>query len=239
MADQIELLKQLQVLDGELYKLRRQQQEKPAELEQVAVEVAAQEAALKTAEEQLSGLQLSQKAKDMELQTREANIKKLQGQLFQVKTNKEYSAMQREIESLKADQSLFEEAILGLFDAIDEATKVRQRERDALAARQERQRAERARIDRELAEIAEQVARLEQARGTLAPQVPAPARSVYEQILAVRAGLALVPLLNDSCGGCHQRLPPQVINEVYLKAKLVMCEHCSRILYFDEAHSRL
>ena len=93
MADQIELLKQLQVLDGELYKLRRQQQEKPAELEQVAVEVAAQEAALKAAEEQLSGLQLSQKAKDMELQTREANIKNLQGQLFQVKTNKEYRAM--------------------------------------------------------------------------------------------------------------------------------------------------
>ena len=239
MADQMELLKQLQAWDGELYKLRRLQQEKPRELERVAADVASQEATLKAAEGHLSALQLSQKEKDMELQTREASIRKLQGQLFQVKTNKEYSAMQREIESLKADKSLLEETILGLLDGVDEAGKARQRERDALAVQQERQRVERARIDRELAEIAEQVAKLEQARETLAPQVPSPTRSVYEQILNVRAGLALVPLLNDSCGGCHQRLPPQVINEVYLKAKLVTCEHCSRILYFDEAHSRL
>ena len=62
---------------------------------------------------------------------------------------------------------------------------------------------------------------------------------VYERVLDIREGLALVPVLNDSCGGCHRRLPPQVINEVYLKAKLVTCENCNRILYFDEAHSRL
>jgi hypothetical protein len=55
----------------------------------------------------------------------------------------------------------------------------------------------------------------------------------------LRDGLALVPLVSDACGGCHRRLPPQVINQVYLKADLVTCESCNRILYFDEAHSKL
>ena len=239
MADLIDALKRLQAIDGELFKLRRQQQEKPRELEQVAAQVAAQDAQLKAAETKLKSLQLSQKEKEVELQTREASVKKLQGQLFQVKTNKEYSAMQREIDTLKADNSLLEEGILKAFDAIDQAGKERQQEQARVAQQQERLRTETARIERELSEIAGQVAELERTRKTLVPDVAPKALVTYERILGIREGLAMVPLVHESCGGCHRRLPPQVINQVYLKADLVICESCSRILYFDEAHSKL
>ena len=239
MADQVELLKRLQTVDAELYKLRRQQDEKPRELEQVSAETAAQDARVKAAEAKLKSLQLAQKEKEVELQTREASVRKLQGQLFQVKTNKEYSTMQREIDTLKADNSLLEEAILKTFDAIDQAGKERQQEQARLAQQQERLRAETARIERELSVIGGQVAELERTRTTQLPDVDPKALATYEQILGIREGLAMVPLLNDSCGGCHRRLPPQVINQVYLKANLVTCESCNRILYFDEAHSKL
>jgi len=59
--------------------------------------------------------------------------------------------------------------------------------------------------------------------------------ATYERVLASREGLALVPLVNDSCGGCHMVQPPQVVNEVSLKATLVTCENCNRILYVDES----
>ena len=239
MADQLEQLKRLQTLDGELFRLRRQQQEKPLELEQAEAQVAAQDARVKAAESRLSTLQLSQKEKEIELQTREANVKKLQGQLFQVKTNKEYTTMQREIDTLKADNSLLEEGILKTFDAVEQATKERQREQAQLTEQQGRLRVERERIAGELAEIEGQLARLERDRQGLTPDVPPKALAIYEQVLEIRDGLALVPLLNDACGGCHRRLPPQVINQVYLKADLVTCESCNRILYFDEAHSKL
>ena len=239
MADQLEILKRLQAVDGELFRLRKAQEEKPRELEQAAAKAAAQEAQLKAAEERLKTLQLSQKEQDMELQTREANVRKLQGQLFQVKTNKEYTAMQREIDTLKADNSLLEETILKTFDAIDQALKDRQREQSLVAQEQARLRIERERIERELATIGEQIAQLERTRQTLLPDVPPQALATYERVLDIREGLALVPLLNDSCGGCHRRLPPQVINQVYLKADLITCENCNRILYFDEAHSKL
>ena len=239
MADQLEILKHLQGIDGELFRFRRQQEEKPRELEQVTAEVAAQEAKLKAAEAKLKSLQLSQKEKEGELQTKEANVKKLQGQLFQVKTNKEYTAMQREIDSLKADNSLLEEAILRTFDAIDQAAKERQEEQKRLAEQQQRLQQERARIERELAAIGEQIARLERTRHTLLPDIDKRALATYERILDIREGLAMVPLVNDTCGGCNRRLPPQVINQVYLKANLVMCESCNRILYSDETHSKL
>jgi predicted nucleic acid-binding Zn-ribbon protein len=239
MADTLEMLKKLQAVDSELYRLRRQQEEKPRELEAAAARVAAQEAKVKAAEAKLKAQQLAQKEKEVELQTKEASVKKLQGQLFQVKTNKEYSAMQHEIDALKADNSLLEEAILRAFDAIDQAAKERQAEQQQLAEEQQRLAKERARIEQEVAALNERVAQLERSRQALLPDVDPKAVKAYERILDIRDGLAMVPLLNDTCGGCNRRLPPQVVNQVYLKADLITCESCNRILYFDETHSKL
>jgi len=239
MPDQIETLKQLQALDGEMFRLRKQEEGKPRELEAATARVTAAAARLKDAEARLKALQLAQKEKEVELGTREGNVKKLQGQLFQVKTNREYTAMQHEIDTLKADNSLLEEAILKLFDEIDQAAKARQWQIQERASEEERLRAEQVRIERELTEIREKVAQLERQRQTVIPDVPPPTLAAYERVLTLREGLALVPLVENSCGGCYRRLPPQVINEVYLKAKLVSCEQCNRILYFDEAHSKL
>ena len=233
MTEQLDLLKQLQQRDGDIYRLRRLQEDKPHELKAVEAQLADHEARLKAVEERLTSLQLLQKQKDVELQTGEEKVRKLQGQLFQVKTNKEYTAIQHEIGTLRADNSLLEESILQLLDAIDQTTKERQQARGRLSQLQERLHAERARIERELAEIHEQMARLERERQALAPGLPPETLSAYERVLKSRDGLALVPLVNESCGGCHRRLPPQVINEVYLKARLVTCEVCNRILYSD------
>lgn len=239
MSEQIDALKQLQALDGEIYALRKQQEQKPLELQTIEAETALQEARTKEVEARLRTFQVGQKEKEVELQTHEANIKKLQSQLFQLKTNKEYSAMQREIESIKADNSVLEETILKLFDTIEAASKERQQEQAKLAEQQKRLQVERTRIDRELAEIATRVAELEKQREAIAPSVHADTLDFYDRILEMRDGLALVPLMANACGGCNRRLPPQVINEVFLKAKIVTCESCNRILYFDEAHSKL
>jgi predicted nucleic acid-binding Zn-ribbon protein len=239
MADQIETLKNLQTIDAELYQLRRRQEEKPKELEQASATVATQEAQLKALEAKLKTLQLNQKEKEGELQTKEAHVKKLQGQLFQVKTNKEYSAMQREIDTLKADNSLLEEAILQTLDAIEQASTARRQQQGRVKEAQQRFAQEQERITRELAVLEDRVAQLERNRDGLTPGIPPQTLATYERVLEIREGLALVPVMRESCGGCHRRLPPQVINQVSLKADLVTCENCNRILYFDEAHTTL
>ena len=235
MSDQFETLRKLQTLDAELYRLRRQQQEKPRELERSRQQMAEQDALLKSLEERVKTLQLQQKEKEGELQTREANVKKLQGQLFQLKTNKEYTVMQHEIDTLKADNSLLEEAILSVFDAIDQAMKERHAQQLRVEEQKQGLAQETHRIERELAALEEQIGVLERQRQAIAPEIAPQALSTYERILVSREGLAMVPVIQESCGGCHWRLPPQVINEVYLKTRLVTCEHCNRILYADES----
>ena len=239
MADQLDLLKKLQAIDSELFRLRKLEDEKPRELEALTAQAAAQEARVKAADTKLKSLQLAQKEKEVDLQSREGNVRKLQSQLFQVKTNKEYSAIQREIETLKADNSLLEETIIKTLEEIDQAGKARAQEQQRLSQEQERLKQERGRIERELADIETQIAQLERSRQTLLPDIDKASLATYEQVLGIRPGSAMVPLMNDACGGCHRRLPPQVINQVLLKAVLVTCESCNRILYIDEAHSKL
>ena len=234
MNQQIESLKQLQKLDGELFQLRKQLQQKPQELEAAKAKLSTQEAAVKSADDRLKTLQLAQKQKELDLQTREANVKKLQSQLFQLKTNKEYTTMQHEINALKADNSLLEEEILRFFDDIDKANTARQQEQARLAEQQKIFQAEQAKIDQETGQIRERIDQLERDRKSLVPGVPGESLAVYERVLNIRNGLVLVPIVHESCGGCHRRLPPQVLNQVKLNAQLIMCENCNRILYIDD-----
>lgn len=237
MTDQIETLRKLQEIDAQLFRLRTEQQRQPLELEHAKQLVAEQQANAHAIEARLKVLQVEQKQKELELSTREAAVKKLQLQLFQVKTNKEYTAIQHEIDQAKADASVFEEDILKLMEAIDQTAREHQAQLAHVAQQEARWREEAARTAQALKAIGEQIAVLEQQRQTVVPLVKAPMLSVYERVLASREGLALVPLVHESCGGCHMVQPPQVVNEVHLKARLVTCENCNRILYLDDGAS--
>ena len=234
MAAVLDVLKQLQTLDAELYRLRSDQLRKPLELERAKQALAEEEARAKTSEAQLHGLQVQQKEKEMELGAKEAQVKKFQSQLFQVKTNKEYSAIQQEIEGAKADISLTEEEILKLMDTIEGARQQHRQQAAQAATQQQRLREEETRVQQELTIMQERIATLESQRKMATPQVDRAALSLYERVLAGREGLALVPLVKGSCGGCHMVQPPQVVSEVQLNAKLITCDSCNRILYLDQ-----
>ena len=236
MSDQIQTLRQLQEVDAQLYQLRREQQHKPLALERTKQLVAEQQAKAQASEAHMKALQLQQKEQELELSTKEANVKKLQMQLFQVKTNKEYTAIQHEIEQTKADVSLIEEEILKVMDAIETASQDRQAQSAQAATGQARLQDEEVRLNQELRAIEEQIGRLQGQRNDLLPLINAPMLAVYERVLTSRDGLAMVPLVQESCGGCHMVQPPQVVSEVHLNAKLVTCESCNRILYLDGAH---
>ena len=233
MTDQIDTLRKLQEIDAQLFRLRTEQRQRPLEVEHAKQLVAEQQANAHAIEARLKALQVEQKHKELELSTRDAGIKKLQLQLFQVKTNKEYTAIQHEIDQSKADVSLSEEEILKLLETIDQTTREYKAQLVAVAQQEATWREEEVRTTHALTEIQEQVTAFDQQRQTIVPLVKADALSVYERVLASREGLAMVPLVNDSCDGCHMVQPPQVVNEVRLKAKLVTCESCNRILYLD------
>jgi len=234
ITEQLDQILKLQEVDSQLYELKRQKELKPQELNAIKEELVLQEAQAKKAEDDSRAFLLKRKEKELELETRELNIKKLQTQQFQVKTNKEYSAMQQEIEGLRADKSVLEEEVIVLFDKIDAAKTEVEKQKQLLQQQKNKFQSEEKRIHSEIADIEKGLAELEAKRTTITPLIKHLLLANYERILKGKSGLAMAEVRGDACGGCFINLPPQVINEIKMKDKIIYCENCSRILYIKE-----
>lgn len=230
IADQLRVLLELQKLDSRIYRLRRELEAKPAEAARLKEDHDRAVQGLQAAEGRYKALEVKRNQMEIELGQKEEQIKKLQIQLFQVKTNKEYSALQREIEGFKADRSVLEEEVLKLMEEADRVKTQVAAERAVLNARETELAAQLQRIEGDSQRIRSAVEELRSSRAGLAPRVEPAVLSQYERILDRKEGIALVPVRGNACGGCNMILPPQVINEVQIGARLVPCGSCARIL---------
>lgn len=232
--ESIEILKQAQNLDREIYLAQQQIKALPEERERLQLELDSQKQHLRQLEEDLKKTQLKQRDKEKELAEKEANIKKFDAQLGQVKTNKEYSALQQEIASLKADNSLLEEEIIKALDSVEAAEEEVRKEKERLKQVEKENQARQTEIVQKEKALAETVEGLKKSREDIVKQVPPDARSLYDLIILKKHGLALVKVNGEICGACQLQLRPQLINEIRLGQSLIVCENCSRILYFEE-----
>ena len=230
----INALIKIQSIDAEIYKLQEEKASKPAQKQSLKEEFSRKSEILKDKENEIKALQLKRKEHEIDLETKEKEIKKYQTQLLQIKTNKEYSSLQKEIEGLKADNSVLEDDILGLMDKIDKNKAEITEEKENLSAEEKKLKEEIAKIDQEIKDIDEKISSLNKERNTLSADVDKRLFAQYERILKAKSGLALVAVVGESCGGCHRVLPPQVINEARMKDKIIVCEFCARLLYWAQ-----
>src|SRR3989338_1441855 len=146
LEEQIKILIELQGLDTQIFKLERELAEIPLEIKRLEDSFNENTKTLKAQEEKIRAIQVKRKEKEVDLESREGNIKKLQGQLYQLKTNKEYSTMQQEIERAKADKSNVEDEIIKLLDEIDAENKKAAAEKEALKIEENKMNQEKSRL---------------------------------------------------------------------------------------------
>lgn len=233
LIEQIKLLVEVQKIDAKIFELNRELAQFPSIQKKLEDDFEKKKVTLKKTEENLKTHQIKQKEKENDLASSEEKIKKLQGQLYQLKSNKEYSAMDLEIKGLKADKSLLEEEILNLLDVVEQIKSGVTKEKELLGQEEKKVKDELAKLKKKTDEIKQSTSEYTESRKTYTPNIDQKLLSQYERVLAKRDGLALVPVRNNSCGGCHMELPPQRVNEVQLQEKLLVCESCARILYWE------
>jgi len=231
MEEQIKMLIELQGLDAEIFNSKRILDEVPVRIKELDDELEAKSANIKALEEESKKIQVKHKEKEMELKTKEEDVKKHQVKLFQVKTNQEYTALEKEIGGVKADASVLEEEIINLLDQVEEIKKSVAKEREVLEVEKKKSEIEKNKIEEEKKAAEEKFNDLNNKRKEFAGKIDKNILAKYERILHKKDGLALVPIVSDSCGGCNMNLPPQVINEARLTKGLTVCGNCARILY--------
>ena len=232
--DQIKMLIELQELDGEIFNKQRILDAFPEKMKELDDILETKSTSLKNLEDESKKLQVQRKEKEGELATKEVSIKKHQGQLYQIKTNKEYTALEKEIANIKADNSVLEEEVITLLDKIDEIKKDVSKEKETLEKEKQNIAVEKKKIEEEKKVSETKLNDLSAKRKGFAEKIDKKVLSRYERILRNKDGLAMVPVIDGTCGGCNMNLPPQVVNEAQLRMDLVFCGNCARILYSKE-----
>ncbi|MCU0652360.1 MAG: C4-type zinc ribbon domain-containing protein [Candidatus Omnitrophica bacterium] len=237
LKTQLGALIKLQALDTEIYALRNKLEAKPEEIK--LLEAAFEEKKLTLASLEKTGLDLQKQKKDRELElaSKEEGIKKLQGQLYSLKTNKEYSTMLQQIGDAKADVSVSEDKILQALDQMDKIKTDIEREKQKLAGEEGVLKSQKAKVAEELKVIDDRLAQLEAQRKQVSPGIDQKILAQYDRILVSRNALAIVTVNGNSCGGCNMFVPPQVINLIKMYDHIITCEMCNRILYIEEDQS--
>ena len=231
---QINSLIKLQTIDSEIYALNHEKEAKPQEIKELEEAFEQKKQSLAVLEKNLLDLQKQRKDKELDLASKEEEAKKLQTQLYTLKTNKEYQAMVQQIEGIKADASVIEDKILALFDQVDKAKNESENEKQKLKEEEKLFLEQKRKAEDRIKEIDDRLAQLDAQRKQVTPDIVPKILAQYERILKNREGLGIVKVKNNSCQGCNMLVPPQVINLIKMYERVITCEVCNRILYTDE-----
>jgi predicted nucleic acid-binding Zn-ribbon protein len=170
---------------------------------------------------------------EKELAMQQGRLSKFKGQLMEVKTNREYQAMQKEIEVAQHEIQKQEDQLLERMLEFDEITRqVKQAEsgfaRDKAAVQEQR-----TALAAQLAAAQATLSKVAADRESLVPTISAPVMAMFERVLKYRKVSAVVSIKEGRCGSCQVRLRPQTVNELRKNEIIFQCESCQRILYYE------
>jgi len=235
MEESLGLLIQLQELDSTIRARSEQKNRLPEALAALERRRTAAREDLDAVKESLQTAQKNKRDRDTDLEAGAQKVEKLKARASEIKTNKEYQALLKEIETAEQENKAIEDDILLLMEKIDgAAAQITAAERRAkeeetvIQAEQKQHEAAFARLEEELKAV-------EQARRELVSRIQPPVLSQYQKLLASKAGSAMAEARGESCSGCYMSIPPQVFVNVKKNESIITCPNCGRILYYKEA----
>lgn len=231
----LQLLK-VQDVDLELKSLEEAKSKYPAEIAERRGAISRADQALKELTDRLAELERHQRHFERELEGAREQLKKLEARFSAVTTNKEYDALQLEVEAVKAKMSEFESQIL---ESIESGEAVREQveleRQDVQEVHQEQQ----TRIDElqvRLDSLQGEVNGVQRRRQAAVDGIDMSLLRTYETARRGR-GLSVAAVRKGSCGACYRQLPAQMKSLVRRCEQVIHCESCGAIMAWDEESS--
>jgi predicted nucleic acid-binding Zn-ribbon protein len=230
---QIANLARLQSLDLEMLQRRNQIKKLEADIQKAELAVLEQRHRIEAQQQQTETLLKDRREAERTVKERQEQISKLQGQLYDVKTNEAYNALQAEVKQKKQEVGLLEERILEMMMSEDEYKKDGSQALQAVKAAESAVLADQNKIRQEMAELESQTAQLQAQWQAAAQSVEAQYLDRYVRLRDAKGGLAMSKIENDICQGCRLSIRPQAAIELQKYRALLYCDNCARILYVE------
>ena len=232
MLETIERLLILQDRDRKIRRIQGELAHIEPERQMLKTKAAAAQAALENAKSRVKQIESDRKNLELEVETKKQMISRYANQQFQTRKNEEYRALAHEIDTCKAEIFKIEDQEIGLMEQAEAAQKeIMRLTREGNDTRKlvDEQVAQ---LDAREENLKKELGELEANREELAAAVEEGDRGRYERLVRNKGENVVVGVQHGVCGGCHMKLPPQLLVMCQAEKEVVTCSNCGRILYY-------
>jgi uncharacterized protein len=231
LKELLEDLIALQEVEIEIFKAEDGLRELPKEVSEIESIITARKRSLDSADEEIASYEERKAPLEVELKENQALLDAADARIKRIKTNKEYLAMQREIDLAKKRKADLEEQVLTIMEKIDKKTSERERIRASFQTDKVILDEKMDKLNTQMEELEAVLAEYKGKDDRLRKIVDKSLLSKYDRIKQSKKGLAVVECFEGVCRGCHMHIQPQLFNELIRGDRLINCPACQRILY--------
>ncbi len=225
----------LQTIDFKIDRLRSVRGELPLEVQDLEDVIAGLETRLEKFNNEVRELETEISNKKIAAQESLELIKKYEAQQMNVRNNREYDSLSKEIEYQTLEAQLAEKKMKEFAAEVESKQELVKDVEAELEERNKDLEAKKAELNDIVAETEKDEAMLEKKAEEQRNKIEERLLNAYQRIRDnARNGLAVVPVERDACGGCFNKIPPQRHLDIRLHKKIIVCEYCGRILVDDE-----
>lgn len=222
----------LQRLETEIRRISALLNNIPTQIAEIDQTIDDSSQIVEKAKENFALNQKKRKGLEDEVNAIKEKISKYKIQLNEVKTNREYTSLLKEIEEAQQKIDQLEEEIISLMLSSDDIEKEIKESTEKHRQEEARLTEEKGTIDQKKRELEKEIKELTQEKEKLLNQIPHSQSKLYVDLLRNKNGIALSPVKDEFCSMCHMRVRPQVLNELRVEKEIIFCENCGRILYW-------
>jgi predicted nucleic acid-binding Zn-ribbon protein len=235
VEERLRALYSLQMVDSEIDKIKTLRGELPLEVQDLEDDIAGLETRLGNLREEVVVLDKSVLKKHNEISESEALIKKYEEQQKNVRNNREFDSLSKEIEYQNLEIELFNKKIKEFNIQIEEKNTAIHESEAMLSERKLDLENKRSELDEIILDTQKEEEGLYKKLEKVQSIIEERLLTAYKRIRSnARNGLAVVPIQRDACGGCFNQIPPQRQLDIKSRKKIIVCEYCGRILVDDE-----
>jgi predicted nucleic acid-binding Zn-ribbon protein len=235
VEDKLRALYRLQKVNSEIDKIRTLRGELPLEVQDLEDEIAGLETRVDKLQEELKALDQSVSGKKNEIANAQALIKKYEEQQKNVRNNREFDSLSKEIEYQRLEIELCEKRIREFTAQTKDKEQIVDESKKTLEERTSDLNEKKSELEEITTETQKEEDEIVNERQQIEEMIEERLLTAYKKIRKnARNGLAVVTVERDACGGCFNQIPPQRQLDIRSRKKIIVCEYCGRILVDEE-----
>jgi predicted nucleic acid-binding Zn-ribbon protein len=235
LREKLKALEELQQIDLDAGGVQAESRSIPVRLAEIEAALAAARKAYEQENSRLEDNERERRQIDSLLAMERDKVKKWEGRLGEIKTPREYAALSREIDIAKKSNDTQAERLKQLASTAADMRKALESSAEALSEKELAGKDEAGQLKKRESEYTAKLQELEGRRAEAAKKVDPALLSRYESIKKKRAGIAVSPVVGNTCRGCNRNIPPQLSIVLQRADSVETCPNCNRIIYSSEA----